>query len=249
MEQLLIMALALVWVILCVRVSIWVYKWKGDRWLQLAVTLFALWLPLWDAIPGYLLFQKAVREIGGVRIYKKVQAKGYLDNFLHRNDCWNFLTSSPYAYCESAAGDSNNSSLGPLNAKAGYYEYRLAPIDAPECAPFREHANVEVMQREYQLGPRCVVATRRDEPVSRYEYLEGEDRLAVSWPSAIAGWSRWTRVRDRVTGEIIAQATSVGYEPWILRWVGNHPFRWGYTRDEEKRSFVLLPQDVINPIH
>ncbi len=237
-----VIALWLAWGVLFGQ---WVYRKKESRWLQLAATLFALWLPLWDAIPGYLLYQKVVREIGGVRIYQTVSADGYLDHMLG-NDCWQFLANSPYAYCESAGGDRDEGSLGPLNAKVGYYEYRLAPIDAPECAPFREQLNVEATQQTYQLGLRCVVATRRDEPLSRYEYDMGPGEVPSPWPlpPVLTGWQR---VRDRVTGETVAQATTVAYTPWILRSFKRWGAVWNYSEDASGRPIVVDQRELIRP--
>jgi hypothetical protein len=243
---LLFLGIIALWLACGVLVGHWVYRKKGSRWLQLAATLFALWLPLWDAIPGYLLYQKAIRAIGGVRIHQTVYAEGYLDHTAVLGHCWRELPSTPYAYCENVEADSAYSSLGPLNAKAGYYEYRLAPIDAPECAPFREHLNVEYMQRQYQLGPRCVVATRRDEPFSRFEYSHGSEFLPSPWPVPPV-LARWDRVRDLATGQTVAQATRLNYILWILRPIRNHPFQWNYKRDQSDQFISLIPQDVIQP--
>lgn len=43
----------------------WIYRKTDNRGWQLIATIFALWLPLWDVIPGYVLYRKAVRDVGG----------------------------------------------------------------------------------------------------------------------------------------------------------------------------------------
>ena len=101
MEGLLLIPMGLVWLVWGYWVGHWVYRWKHSRWLQLAATLFALWLPLWDLIPGYLLYQKAIREVGGIRIYRTVEAEGYLDRTAILCNCWKQWTSSQYKLCEN----------------------------------------------------------------------------------------------------------------------------------------------------
>jgi len=242
-EGLLLIPMGLLWLAWGFLVGHLVYKWKHGRGLQLLATLFALWLPLWDLIPGYLLYKKAIREVGGIRIYRTVEAEGYLDRSLITSNCWKSLKGRPFLYCENYERNNDHSALGPLNAAAGYYEYRLAPIDTPECTPFHQ-LNVEVMRTSHQLGDKCVVATRRDEPASRYEFAMGAGSYAEAWlvPPAELGWMR---VNDRVTGEVVAQSTTVGYRPWIWRTRLGIPLEWRYTQDQYGRPIRLLPEDVI----
>lgn len=223
-----------------------VYKWKHSRGLQLLATLFALWLPLWDLIPGYLLYQKAIREVGGIRIYRTVEAEGYLDRMAVLGNCWKQLTGSRYKYCENYERNNDHSGLGPLNATAGYYEYRLAPIEAPECAPFREELNVKVMQESYQLGERCVVATRRDEPASRYEFAMGQGIYEGVWPVPPARLG-WMRVVDRQTGKTVAEATRVIYRIWVMRSNFGIPLGWAYTQDQTGQPIQLRLEEVVRP--
>lgn len=243
MLGLLYLAPIVLWLVCVLLISRWVYRRKESRLLQFLATILALWVPLWDVLPGYLQYSNAVKEIGGVRIRHTVHAEGYLDHI--QRECWRYLTSSPYAYCENQSGDWNQSLLGALNAKAGYYEYRLSPIDSPDCAPFREHFNVEAMQSTYRLGPRCVVAKRRDAPISRYEFSSGSKWLPSIWPIPPT-YASWFRVQDRLTGETIAQATQLRYRIWISQ-VTRLPLGWSYRRDGNGNPIRLSPQDVIQP--
>jgi len=246
MEQLVFAGLVLVWLVLAGAVGHWIYQRKQSRIVQMVAVLIALWLPLWDALPGYLLYRKAVREVGGVRIHRVVRVDGYLNLATALGDCWRRLSRSPYTYCENFEPDSTSSSLGPLNSRAGYYEYRLAPIDAVECAPFREHLDVPNVQSRWGLGPRCVVAIRRDRPVSQFEYDRGSDDLRGPWPVPPVKL-QWQRVRDRVSGEIVAQATTVAYVPWILRPL-KLGFGWYYSRNAAGHQIVVDPRELVQPL-
>lgn len=244
MLGLLYLLLIAIWLALALLIGRWAYRKSGSRLRQLVATIIALWIPLWDVVPGYLMYRNAIGEIGGVRIQRTVRADGYLDRVL-RNDCWKRLKSSPYAYCEEEVGNSRRSSLGVLNAKAGYYEYRLSPIDSPECAPFREQLNAPAMQEAYRLGPNCVVVTRRDSPISQYEYLQEDSSMLTIWPVPQI-YASWFQVQDRLSGETIAQATQLKYDIWISR-VLRLPIGWNYRTTDNGDPIRLLPRDVIQP--
>lgn len=242
MIGLLYLGLVAIWIVLGLLIGRWAFRRTGRRLFQLMATIIALWIPLWDVVPGYLTYKNAIDEIGGVRIQRTAQAAGYLDR-VHR-DCWRYLTSSPYAYCENEAGGSQ-SLLGPLNSKAGYYEYRLSPIASDACAPFREQLNAGPMQETYKLGPNCVVAMRRDSPISQYEYRQGANWLPSIWPVPPV-YASWFRVQDRLSGETIAQATHLQYDIWISR-VIKLPIGWSYRNMENGDPIRFSPRDVIQP--
>lgn len=105
------------------------------------------------------------------------------------------------------------------------------------------------MQRSYQLGQRCVVATRRDMPFSRFEYLKGSDTLRSPWPMPPVSTS-WTRVRDRFTHEMLGEAVRVSYVAWIARFVGSQAgagFTYLSTEDASgnRKGISIGPDDVL----
>lgn len=236
------------WIALAVYLGRAARRASGKRWHQVAITALVLWLPLWDVIPGYILYRQAIREIAGVRIHRTVEVEGYLDltaGLVHH--AWWGQANSPYQYTEVwiPTGDPQPNSL---TAEPGYYEFRLAPRDRPECAPFDAQqwiSDWDKFRAHTGLQDWCVAATRRDAPISRYEYsLDG-----YQYPTR--GMFRPVRIgchraRDRVQDEVIAEACVVSFDSWLSQWLAVPVWRHRRTDDGEPIRLsvtknVLLP--------
>jgi len=209
------------WIALAVYLGKATRRASGKRWHQVAVTALVLWLPLWDVIPGYILYRQAIREISGVRIHRTVEVEGYLDlsrGLVHQ--AWWGQANFPYQYTEVwiPTGDPQPNSL---TAKPGYYEFRLAPRDRPECAPFDAQQWIHAWDKfraNTGLQDWCVVATRRDAPISQYELVPESDRFPTRGAFRPVSTGCW-RVRDRLAQEIIAEACTVSFDSWLSRWL------------------------------
>ena len=148
------------------------YQATRRRWHQVAVTALGLWLPFWDVAPGYLLYRQAIRETGGIRIVRVLEAEGYLDGTQHNcSDCWTALPVSPHAYIE-VEREIPDVMLAALTATPGYCQYGLAARGSAECAPFDGLPRADAIREQTLLEEdECVFAVRRDTPISRYEGL------------------------------------------------------------------------------
>jgi hypothetical protein len=209
------------WIALAVYLGKSTRRASGKRWHQVAVMALVLWLPLWDVIPGYILYRQAIREISGVRIHRTVEVEGYLD--LTRGlvrDAWRDQLNSPYEYTEVWI-PTRDPQPNSLTAEPGYYEFRLAPRDRPECAPFdaQQINDWDKFRASTGLQDRCVVATRRDAPISRYELALESEWLPASRVIDLVEAGCW-RVRDRLADEVIAEACTVSFDSWLSRWIG-----------------------------
>src|ERR1041385_807357 len=117
MGLMVLLALALL-IAVAISAGAYVYR-KTHRWWAFALaTIIIAWLPFWDVVPGVILFHKTARDIGGMRVFKKVKGDGYLDRTCY-STCsrdWGFLLGSSrgFRYIEAEVGNLRNL-LNPLN--------------------------------------------------------------------------------------------------------------------------------------
>lgn len=221
----------------------WALRTTQKQWAKWAAMLFVWWLPFWDIAPGLYYYYKAIREVGGVHIYRTVEADGYLDASATGYDtAWSYLRHSPYTYIEVHIP--SPSPVAELTRAPGFYEFRLAPNGDRECAVFDALPNAATLRRMYGLKDRCVVAVRRDEPVSRYEVSRGTDRYPMPALLPAVGVS-WVRVRDRSTEQTLAEANQISYSSWLSKGIGIPV--WRHTQTEEGDPLRLRTTTVIKP--
>ncbi len=242
MIGLMILGAALLWLVIAVGAGIGARRVTGKRRWQVTVTVIVAWLPFWDVLPGYYLYQRAVREVAGVRIHGTAQAKGYLDlTQTDCNSCWSLLRESPYEFIEiyrtAATGVLYRAEQG-----AGYYTYRLLPRDDERCRAFDLLPNAEAMRSYYGLRERCLYWTVSQQPVSRYELTSGVDYYGNSegwWPVELA----WRRVVDRASRKAMAESTQVRFFSRISRHIGL-PF-WTTTSLPSGQHIEFRTEEVL----
>jgi len=229
--------LGLAWLALAYAAGRLAAAWSGRRWLHVPVMLVTLWLPLWDVIPGGIAYYMAMRELGGIHLYRTVAADGYLDLRRHSDlEVWSSLPTSPYLYIEI------HSDRRPLTSQAdpAYYELTLALRGGPSCAAYDALPNVATLRQAEGLGDFCPVVQRRDRPVSRYQVDASsawEPLPGYRWPRPVE--AKWTRIEDRGTHELLATAYALRYRPWISS-VGLDPLVAAYASANASESAVDL---------
>lgn len=235
---------ALLWIGIAVGVGVGIRRRSGKLWLQLATIAFLVWLPFWDVIPGYYLYQKAVREVAGVRIYDTAQADGYLDlTQTDCNSCWTDLRDSSYDYLEIHRTGVTGV-LFRFEQGAGYYRYQLLQRDDERCRLFDTLPNAESMRSYYGLKDRCLYWTVSVEPTSEYEVASGVDYYGYSkglWPVRL----NWRRVSVRSTHAVLAERTQVDFYSWLGRQIGIPA--WINTRDSDGRRIQFRIEEVLKP--
>lgn len=215
------------------------HRYTGKRWLQIAVSLFVVWLPFWDVIPGLYFYYKAIREVGGVHIYRTVKAEGYLDlTVTDCTGCWTWLSGSPHRYIE-VLRTVPGMELPTLEAEPGYYEYQLLPAGSAACQPFESLPNAARIMRRRGIPGKCVAIARRDNAISRYEL----SALTVQLPFGAKVFSR--RVRDRSENTIVAESNQVYFTSRLGRQVGVPS--WQYTDEPDGTHITIVSTDVIEP--
>lgn len=243
MGLLTLLAIAL---LLAIAIAAGAYAYRGSHkwWAFVLVTVIVLWLPFWDVVPGVILFNKKVRELGGVRVFRKVEVDGFLDRTCYSEcyDRWRALLSTrrDYRYIEAEVA-TRRGLADPLNLQPGYYTFHLEQIDESACEALRK-ADVSTQALRGKAEGKCVVAERHDDPVSRYVFEDSNGWQPLPGSSRnvpILGF--WHRVIDRETGEILGQS----YRLMFVSWIGRHGIgipRWRYVPDG---NVVLEPSDVL----
>ena len=240
---LLLMA-ALAWLAIAGVAGWLLYRWTGRRWVQVIASLFLLWLPFWDVVPGLILYSRAIREVGGVRIHQTVRAAGYLDlSVTDCYSCWSRLQDSNYGYLE-VRRTVKGGALAALENGPGFYKYRLLPREDSRCELFESLPNAERIRSNRGLGNWCVTSTFHAEPYSRYELSSGHriyGHSSLPWPVTID----WSRVRDRVSGEVLAESSQVHFTSWLGRKIGTP--HWKYIDQKDGRHIELRMTEVLLP--
>jgi hypothetical protein len=244
MIGLMILGAALLWMGIAVGAGIGARRLTGKRWLQWVTIVFLLWLPFWDVIPGYYLYQRAVREVAGVRIHGTAKAEGYLDlTKTDCNSCWTDLRDSAYRFIEIHRTGATGV-LDRFEQGAGYYTYRLLPRDDERCRRFDSLPNVEALRTYYALKERCLFWTVSPVPTSQFEVSSGIDYYGGSkglWPVRLV----WRRVTDRVSRRILAESTQVDFFSWIGRQIGIPS--WIHTKEPDGRRIRFRREDILKP--
>ena len=182
-------------------------------WLPLLAGAFVFWLPFWDFIPGLVALNTANHLFGGLHVYQRVTAAGYLDlSRASALEVWGTLAASPYQYIEIYSG---RRPLSSANDPA-YYELRLAPRESPDCTAFEAGPIAKTFHMAFGLPDRCPVVDRRESAFSRYAL-----QMSAGWQArVIFGWfrpidERWVRVVDHDSNTTLADARIFRYRPWL----------------------------------
>jgi hypothetical protein len=107
--------------------------------------------------------------------------------------------------------------LAIVEAKRGYYQYRLARPGATECALTEAIPGMRKQLDIDKMAEYCIAVSWHEHPVSRYQLessLEWQPLEGYLWPRPI--YSQWARVVDRQTNEVISQYYILQYNPWFL---------------------------------
>jgi len=244
-----LLSLAL-WISLALWLGRVVYRATGRRGLKIAVTTLVLWLPCWDVIPAVIQFSRAVHNLGGSRITRTVQVDGYLSAADERDSYLvvKSLRSTPTGYIEVyRAGEYyERRGLDILEAKPGYYQYRLARPGAAECAATEAVPGMRKSLEIDKLAEYCIAVAWHEHPVSRYQLersLEWRPLEGYLWPRPI--YSQWARVVDHQTNEVLSQYYVLQYNAWFPP-IGIIP--WSYSPSSMDYNVVRALQMPTAPL-
>ncbi len=244
MIGLMIFGAGLLWFGIAFGAGIGVYRVTGKRWLQVAAIVFVVWLPFWDVIPGYYLYQKAVREVAGVRIHQTANAQGYLDlTQPDCNSCWTDLRDSGYTFLEVHRTGATGV-LFRFEQGAGYYTYRLLPRADERCLFFDSLPNAEALRAYYALKERCLFWSFSPAPTSQYEVSSGIDYYGNSkklWPVELV----WRRVIERISRRVLAESVAVYFFSRLAHQIGIPSWRHADQLDGSHIYFRI--EDVLVP--
>jgi len=240
-----LLLIMLAWITVAYYAGWFVFQQRGKRWQQVLIVLIVLWLPLWDVIPGLYLYYKAIREVAGVRIYKTVQADGYLRPCAMCETAWTSLGSEHFRYIETKVEVRDPRPEQSLIPVPGYYEFRLFREDKAECEAraLAQNQKKKHFRNLYGFEKACVVSTRRDKPISRYERISGKRR--EGWGPFRPVGASFNLVRDRETNEVLAEGYSISFVSWLGRRIAVP--RWNSSSERPHIPFVVNVENVIRP--
>ena len=234
-----------VWLAIALLVGRYARHRTGSMRLGAVIALALFVVPMWDLPVGLAMYHKYVGELGGTRIFKSVEAEGYVEStgsgvsftplglplFMPdlpepsaNENVGGHHGFAAYAYRELRIAETSMG--GAFVTRPGYWQFDVEPRGHPSCAPFEAWAmEYKVREQNRALDRWCLVATRRDSPRSRYllEYSprSSTDPLfghmtALPGPSLVPPvLAVWERVIDRETGAVLAQSYALRYNSWI----------------------------------
>ena len=228
------------------------------RWVFVVGTLVCLFAPLWDVIPGKILFDKAARDLSGTRVNRVVKnVEGYLAqdelNCAHSFYCGKVLLepSYPYQYFEMQRTEHRKFEArdykysGP-DDEIGFYQYRIGKAGSNECAISKIY---DIPQDQLKPGIKqgsCIYFTRTEGPVSEYKYEESHTDVPVDekafWNPVWMHFQRISRIDD---GDVLAEAIFVHYHTWACRIVPFFPCMYWVAPDPDRQQDVSLQKIVI----
>ena len=146
-------------------------------------------------------FRKICEEQAGVKIYKKVTARGYFDNgagCLYAN-CWGSLLDSDFDFVESFDGPKNPQE--EIESR-GYLRFSKVSLDDELCSDrFLESVRQSSHYRDlYGDTGVCVSIAEIKEPSAKYEYYWSSlPRIELNnWAHSVVTLSKY-QIRDRFT--------------------------------------------------
>lgn len=236
------------------RVARFVYRKTGSR--HWAIASFFLgctipWADAWIGVPYFYYWQRS-HPAGAV--YKTVTVDGYLRE--DENDGPG-LSGVPkpdaaYAYVETPRG---RLGLGVGSVDGNYVVASVLPAPNDECVD----SNKEVTRLLREAGwpterdEYCLRLVGREEPLSRYsltkeEFLDQPEMRTIfergSLRRANSGffrvYARQHKIVDRESGDILTEAWTAKYVPWLSTWTGLPVF------SQDARS--LAPSPTWHPV-
>jgi hypothetical protein len=243
-----------------------VYQRTGERWKQALATTMVLWLPFWDLVPGTVFFYHAVYKYGGVRIYERVRAEGYLlPSGVSGENRWKELRLDAYRryrYIEVHIPQPD-ASRGHIAARMlpiflpGYYQFFTMQITPQQCLAEQQlpdrrshYVTDEFKLRhppESALRDICVIAQRSNQPISRYRYEDTFREMLPDYPSWLSVRANSFIVESTKINQVIAQYSMVSFYSWLYPQL-DHDYNlvWRYPRFGSDRESLEIA-DVIQP--
>ena len=248
----------IVWAGLALMVGGFLHVFFGRRrWVFVVGTLVCLFAPLWDVIPGKILFDKAARDLSGTRVNRVVKnVEGYLDQSkLNCDGCGQEVVRPwfAYSYFEMQRTErrpildklTNFRYSGP-DDQIGFYQYRIGKPGSRECANFKVSGVPEKRIRPDIQPGSCIYSTRSEKPLSEYKYEETLVEVLVDekalWNPIRMHLQRISRVAD---GDVLAQAVKVHYHTWACRIVPFFPCMYWVSPDPDQQQDISLQKVLI----
>jgi hypothetical protein len=236
------------------RTARFVYRKTGSR--QWAIASFFLgctipWADAWIGVPYFYYWQRS-HPAGAV--YKTVTVDGYLreDEKGGSGSTGIPKPSVAYAYIETPRG---RLEILPKTGDGGYVAASVLPAPNEECIESTEQVAALLRRAAWPMDNNeyCLKLVAREKPHSRYalvkqEFLDQPElRTLFEWGTlhrANEGffriYGRQHKIVDLQTGEVLAEAWSAVYVPWLSTWTGLPVF--------SQRSRSLAPLPTLHPV-
>ena len=232
---------------------------RRRRWAFWVGTLVCLPIPVLDVIPGKILFDKAARDLAGVRITQVVtNVEGYLDrNKVNCDGCGQEIVRPwfPYSYFEMQRTEhrkfeSRNYKYMGRDDEIGFYQYRIGKPGSIECTNAKIYnIPTEQVKPSIEQGS-CIYFRYTERPISDYQYEETHGPLSeyrfLSWHPIEFEHQRISRTSD---GYVIAESYGISFISWgCVFWPFPLCFKWFAPEHPSQHHIsiqkVLIPKPI-----
>jgi hypothetical protein len=227
-----------------------------QRWYRTLSIFLALVAALHADVPiGYFTqYRPLVEKMGQGVVYRRVSAAGYLDergdttlSLVSLNPALTLLNPAyPYDYIE--LGAARAARIFRSLPQVGFVKFQRAPATSAACLELDAPSNARERSLLERLSEtECIAAEPGKEPVSRYQLLADFHRK-LNPESVFTVEGEATLIVDRVTGETIAECTSLSYKPLISRLIFAQFVHWSHTPRCKSAGLAGFVFSAITPL-
>lgn len=237
----------ILWLIVLVLATVLVTRLTPQRWVRLGMFLVALLWPFWQAPVGIPLAKRLANELGDVRIFQRMEDRGFLHRHLRLPQIASGLLQylqPPYSFEYVEVEFVDNILIEGFELEPGFYQFRLAAADTG--APL--HMNEA--RRYCSAGSPCLEFTRTDYAVSCCAWEPWRQPRQVGPLAELVGVSATcSYVREITSNKELARECEIFWIPWWSKGQSYGPV-WRYPKSPTSTHHnpSLEISDVVIPV-
>lgn len=172
-------------------------------------------IALVNFLPGYFKLQSLCHKNSGRHIYKQIKADGYIDESNNANctNCYIDIINGKYEYLEFNVKNASKYHSYLFN-EDGYYKVYKASRPSDLCDRVDQAIQKKHKYYEDFFKDNCIAIEKIDEPMSQYSFVDKvyDTEGFLVKKGTVHAYHQY--VKDRFSGELIAEAYSYTYSPF-----------------------------------